>query len=778
MKLRLNIHAILAAVAVCARAEGAGPEHPGLHRRDLVGGGQQLAVAVDPQVATQAVQAPVVPQLAAAAPQMAVQPQIMQMPAVAGAQRFADTTQILIQAPSPAAASVAQALLPPALANPAAIRQALAAPAAAPALAPAVAGTVVADPATAPVYAQQQYYPAAAAAAPPLVQQLLTPGAGIQGIQSIPGLQAGLLAGSLPNGMILGNPFLPQALVPLDPAVSDLLATQAAAASSTTAAAAETADDESATAEESAEADEETPAPRRPRKAATKVPAKAVKAHPAAARKARAAASSNDDDGAEPAAEAADTLDADAADAADVGVRHTSRNARKTIVAGTRSSRGARKAAVRDEYAEAEADAADDVTTVRHKASAAAADDDDNAAADASSDALDVQSGYKRVGGAHLRSARGSLREEAAQAREEASWGARDAVLSEIRAEASSEAAQQASSELHLSVNTIIRDEEASANRIRESYETVRDYGHDSSQTVYMDDASRTRAGDERDQAYTTAGRYADSYGENTSTWDVRHAVSWANSHSYGGDEPQSLYRPNGAYSEGSYGHGASSYADSADESTGASDNTYTHTYGDNSYSHTYGDNSYTHTYGDNTYTHTYGDNSYSHTYGDNTYTHTYSDNSDSSSYSGNGGAYDEHSNGGEHASESQAAPYNFVNKHADSMFASDASAALSSPPASASAMSAPTESLRAVNDLDPLSYATQGCSFRSNLPLSVPPEGPRPDQSSIMIIGLPAQSTQPAVIRNVVPSTSTVMVTKLVTPAVKVVYASDSDDD
>ncbi|KAJ2770997.1 hypothetical protein IWQ57_002411, partial [Coemansia nantahalensis] len=213
-----------------------------------------------------------------------------------------------------------------------------------------------------------------------------------------------------------------------------------------------------------------------------------------------------------------------------------------------------------------------------------------------------------------------------------------------------------------------------------------------------------------------------------------------------------SSYHPYDTYSDASYNHGASPYAD-GDRDSSMSDNTYTHTYDDNTYTHTYGDNAYTHTYGDNAYTHTYGDNTY-------TYTRTYADNSDS---------YDGHPNGSEHTGESQGAPYNLVNRHADSIFASDASAALSS---------AADNSLRAVNDLDPLSYATQGCSFRSNLPLSAPPDAPRPEQPSIMIIGLPPQPTQPAVMRSVAPSTSTIMVTKLVTPSVKVIVASDSDED
>ncbi|KAJ1723151.1 hypothetical protein LPJ61_005857, partial [Coemansia biformis] len=446
----------------------------------------------------------------------------------------------------PVAAAAATPLAAPALVQPAA----------------PVAGATVVDPATAAAYAQQQFYPAAVGIQP-LVQQLVAPAVGRDGAVGLPG---GLVAGTLPTAVIFSNPMAPQAIVPVDPAVTDLLAPQAAAVSSTAASASaaastlspESADDESASAEESAGPEEEASvAPRH----SSKSVGKASKPHGSASRKTKSTAASKLDDDAEPLADSnADALDSDgAADSVDVGVRRKSRAASRSSTSGTKSARGNRRGALREDNAEADVDAEEEVvvSTRRYKAGA----DDGDALGDSSNNAADARSGYRHVGGSHVRNSHGNLREEAAQAREEASLAAREAVLSEIRAEASAEAALRASSELHLEENTIVRDEEASLSRLRETYEPVRVYSHVEPLADYSDDSMRTRAADEGSQATTTIGRYADGYGENTSTWDVHHAVSWANSRSHDDDGAQLSYHP--------YSHGASSYGDSDHDNTG-----------------------------------------------------------------------------------------------------------------------------------------------------------------------------------------------------------------
>ncbi|KAJ2777936.1 hypothetical protein H4R18_004896, partial [Coemansia javaensis] len=743
-----------------------------------------------------------------AAVQAAVQTQ-----GVAGVQRFADTTQVLVQVQPtaiPSALNFAQSAATPAT-PPAAFRQSslvaaplAAQPAAAPAAggplaafnlsdapavqqaaAPAVPAAPVAEPAAAaaaPVYAQpQQLYPAAIAGQP-VIQQLLSP---VVQREQVAGLAGGFVAGTLPTAVLIGGPGAAQAIVPLDQSVADLFGAQTAAAAAaatsnsasaeSSAPATDAAEEESTGADDAASAEDETSAaPRHSRSAS-----KSGKIRSTPARKAKSADSEDDAvSAADAASDAAENDGLDAADAAGAGTRR--KNSRASAKAGA-SSKGARRSSGRatrqdddDDVdsaddkvarrrnragADDDADSADDkAATRRNRASADDDADSEDPLDDASTDTYEGRSGHRRISGGRLRGSRGSLREEAERVREEAAEEARDSVLSEIRAEASAQAALEASSELHVGIGTIVRDEGAS--RMRNEYETARDYRHGEAQTAYADDSTRTRAMHDDYQSGTAVRRYGAAESENIGTWDVKHAVSWANSRTNSYDEARSSYRPYDSYSGDSYAHGVSRYADSDRDSASG----YSHTYPDGSYS----DETYTHTYSDDSHSHTYADDSHPHTYIDDSYSDdTYSDDSSSRDYS-------EHSGSEERGSESQSSPYNLVNKHADSVFASDAAGALSQP--SGSAGLSVTNSLRAVNDLDPLSYATQGCSFRSNLPLSAPP-GSASGQPSVMIIGLPAQPTQSAVMRSVAPAASTVMVTKMVTPAVKVVYASDNDD-
>ncbi|KAJ2365473.1 hypothetical protein H4S01_003224 [Coemansia sp. RSA 2610] len=519
--------------------------------------------------------------------------------------------------------------------------------------------------------------------------------------------------------MVLNNNALvPQAVIPLDPSLTELLA-QASAATATSAAVAEATtpvDDngeEPASASESLDADDAdaTPAPRRKVKGKSRKAARAAKA-------AEANDDADNDSAVEPSNEPQDDDVPSSADAADTGTSRKSRVAAK--------AKGSKKGSKKSKAKDVPQDDEDAESALDSKASAAAGDlPEDTAAAD-----LETQSGYKRIGSARQRSAHGSLRDEAAQARAEAAADARAAVLSEIRADASAEAAREASSELHIDGASIIRDEEASANRIRDAYETPRGYLRDGTDSAYSYDYTHPRSSEDEGANSSTVERYASPEYENTSTWDVAHAASWAGAHSNSYEEPHTMYHPYGSedsYDRASYGQG--------DKDT---------SYGE--YKSHYSDASPT---ADSVVE---GSSSYS----ENGYPHSYSDNSDQSY-------------GGEHEYNSQSKPFNFVNLHADSAFARDAASAAPLLSASASTLA---DGPHAVNDLDPLSYATQSCVMRNGLPLSASADNHPSGQSSIMVIGIP-QGSAPAT--SVAPLASTVMVTKVITPAVKVIYASST---
>ncbi|KAJ2804312.1 hypothetical protein H4R20_002557 [Coemansia guatemalensis] len=811
MKIQFNIPALIVAVAACTQAQDAAQHlKVNMQRRGLFMNEQPLVAAADVTV---------VDSQAAAPAAQVVQPQTVvldntglnahgsaleaaQLPqGPAGVQRLADTTQIFLQpqstaavgpasvvqtvaasqaAPLPAAQQASSAAAPAAAAPaaPAAVGAAsllaqlsalgippaaaaapqAAAPAAAQAAVPAaaplgalnyseitlaqpVAPAIVSDQVSSPVYAQQQLYPAAAAAAvpQPLIQQLFPQGVQRDGVA----IQNGAVANAIPTAMVLNNQLLPQAVIPLDPSVTELLAQATATSASTSddadaaATGTEAAEDESADADESASSEDAdaTPAPRRHNNASK---SRAASRKTKAKAKAKAADTYSDADSALQTDSTSDAQEDDglnsagAADSADLIGNRKSRVSKKT----KGSKKGSKDTQQEDSY---------DLDAEQNYRASLGADDasDSTSAAD-----LDTQSDYKRVGGPHQRSSKGSLREEASRAKAEAAAEAREAVLSEIKAQASAEAALQASAELHLEDKSVVHDEEASASRIRDTFETVRDYGHEDHQSAYPDEYAHARVVEDEGPNSSTYGRYASSDSENTNTWDVQHAASWANMHTNTYEDTRPSYHSydSANESEDTYNHGGSSYANNYKDDS-ASGEWRSH----------YSDASPT----------PYSASEESGLASENSYPHSYSD------YHS---PYPEHQYESEHGYDSQSRPFNFVNMHADSVFASDAANAIPTSSASANFPASMTDGPHAVNELDPLSYATQGCSFRSNLPLSENPDNHSSGHPSIMVIGLPQPSMESTQISSVAPAAGTVMVTKVVTPAVKVVYASSTE--
>ncbi|KAJ2503445.1 hypothetical protein GGH96_000235 [Coemansia sp. RSA 1972] len=717
-------------------AQGALPQGPaGVQRVDAaqlllpaqptVAGLSNAVQAVSVPPAAQALAAPVAasaPISAAASVPVAAAPAVASIPA--GVSPVAASIPVAVQAAPAVAPAAAQA---PAAGPFAALNYSELAYAQPAAAAPAAPAVVAVDPAAAAAYAQQQYYPAVAAQS--VIQQALPPN--IQ--KDAVALQGGIYANPMPTAMLINNnPVVPQAVIPIDASLSELIA-QAGAATSTSASASAEAttplDDngeEPASAGESADSEDADIAALR-----RKIKAKAHKA-------AHSAKSADADDAeTESAEDTESTADDDAVSASP-----------KARASGKKKSSKKSKAkdVAQDEVVETE-------SGFDYKASTGEESEE------ASSAELDTQLGYKRIGSPHQRSAQGGLKDEAAKARAEAVEDARAAVLSEIRADASAEAAQHASAELHLDGKSVVRDEEASASHVKDDYETAKEYSHESD-TAESEEYVHTRALEDEGSNSSTVERYPST--ENTRRYGHE---SWANAHSTYGD----AYYPNesSSASEDSYSHGASSYGDSYKDSSyeDKKDSSYedkesSHGDKDTAYSEykdsVHGDkespySEYKVHYSDATATvntaseasSTYSDNS--HTYSDNTY----------SPY--------EHSD----HDESQK-PLNFVNAHGDAAYARDAAGVAPSVSAvirDASTMSGP----HAVNELDPLSYGTQGYAGRNAMPLSGSDSF---GQESVVVIGFP-QATGSAT--SVAPAASTVMVTKVITPAVKVVYASNS---
>ncbi|KAJ2387873.1 hypothetical protein GGI05_003959, partial [Coemansia sp. RSA 2603] len=228
------------------------------------------------------------------------------------------------------------------------------------------------------------------------------------------------------------------------------------------------------------------------------------------------------------------------------------------------------------------------------------------------------------------------------------------------------------------------------------------------------------------------------------------------------------------------------SYGDESDHYSRTADSSYNTGYGSDTYSHD--QESYTGDYKDSS---TYGDWKLHYDGHDptiyqasestsnmsfNTEPHSYTDGAYNIRYSEHQSDY-EHEHDHEHDHyhdysnyDTQSKPYNFANMHAVSALERDAASGVNSATvgASGSIASLPSSGLpHAVNELDPLSYATEACSFRKDLPL-VATESPVSACPSIMVIGVPQPTMMSAQGTSVIPQASTVMVTKMITPAVK----------
>ncbi|KAJ1797144.1 hypothetical protein LPJ59_003321 [Coemansia sp. RSA 2399] len=835
MKFKLGISVLLVALATTAKSAVAERHKGGMHKRDITIGDQSLTVPADAtavHTADTAAAAPIeeyVPAVSAyqiaqpatvvvdgslanarALPLNVLQPgqslsQVMfspqlQVQGVVPNQRLADSTQIVIQAPAAssaapvtifqtvtanaapttvaqlpavvpvsanqAAAAVAPVVAPIAApvtaqalvqAAPAPVAQAAvpvaqaAAAAAAPGIAQApaanlsegiltqpipAAGAALAEPVGAPVYAQQQLYPIAAAAQP-IYQQPATFGNSLQ-----------------PAIILNGNQALPQAVIPLDQSLAELLtqslasapapvslsskavhATPSAASAALDSVGDADADDGSASAAVVAPEDDDS-VPVSPRRSSKSVSRSA---------RARSRQSKvNADDANADAADAPvdDTINPAQDDQADSEPVSVSNIVRKTKSTGRNTGAGPmRKNANRDSTQENPRLA----SVANFKATSSPSPDD--TVDDAGAGEYNEAPSYNRAHVSRTRYVAGGLRAEAQRIKSEASAEAREAVLSEVRAEASAEAALQASSELNMNVNTIVRDEEASSERASTVYDSPQDYHTRERLQRGTAVIERARETDYPETYYGGGvGRYAADEKEDSSTWDVHHAVSWASAHTRDYDD-DSQSTPSHAYEHSydddyKYAHDSLSYDDASKDSTENGDwkvryngpRPTVYSASDESSSSLSVLEAETHTYTDNNYT-----------------------------------PYTDSQSGTVHDYDSQSKPFNFVNMRADAVLSRDAAG-----PGSSSADNMP----HAVNELDPLSYGTQGYPPRDNLPfMATSTESVASAHPSLMVIGIPqlmAQSVAPSISAA---SASTVMVTKMVTPAIEVVVASSDSN-
>ncbi|KAJ1668324.1 hypothetical protein IW140_000372 [Coemansia sp. RSA 1813] len=674
----------------------------------------------------------------AQAPAPAVTPAVAPAtaPAITPAMAQAATAPVAQAAvPVPAAAAAALAAAPAQLAVQAAAPGTVQAPAAnlseGVVTQPiAATGAGVAEPAGAAVYAQQQFYPIAAGAVQPIYQQ-----------------PAAAFGNSLQPAIILnGNQALPQAVIPLDQSLAELLTQSAAPASaslsskalhSTSSATldsvADNDEDDGASATAAPEDDNSVPAnPRRSSRAVGRVATSRAKY-----RQNKAAADDTYADDAEaPNYDAPNPVQDDQADSDPVGVSNTGRKSKATT-GRYATSEPRRKSANRDSAPENQRLA----SVANFKATSSPNADD--TADDASVSEYSEAPAYNRAHASRTRYATGGLRAEALRIKSEASAEAREAVLSEVRAEASAEAALQASSELNIGVNTIVRDEEASSERTSPVYDSPQDY-HTRERLQRANNAKETDYPD----TYSGGGvgRYASDEKEDTSTWDVHHAVSWASAHStgYDDDSQTTSYHPyEHSYDDyDKYAHNSASYDEASKDSTENGDwkvryngpHPTVYSASDDSSSSFTVLEAETRTYSDNYYT-------------------PYSDSQSETV----------------HDYDSQSKPFNFVNMRADAALSRDAAGISAS-----SADSMP----HAVNELDPLSYGTQGYPPRDSLPfVATPSNGVASAHPSLMVIGIPQPMAQPATSSITAAPASTVMVTRMVTPAIEVVLASSDSN-
>ncbi|KAJ2703527.1 hypothetical protein H4218_000211 [Coemansia sp. IMI 209128] len=718
---------------------------------------------------------------AAPAPTPAVAPPVAPAPAPVAA----PVAAVAAAPPAPVAPAVAPAVAPiaPAAAlAPAAYQAPAPAPGYAPAAPavppnysdmllvpqPALAG--LPDPAAAPVYAQQQLYPVAAA---PIAQPALQPGLSALLAKEAAAYSAAAAAAAnfsptaAPGGASAAGS---QVVVPLDQSIADLLTQSMAAAAGQKGSAAMLAratalagaDDDTSDVAASAAADE--PATSRHRE---KTAAKSAKARAGAQKNKLSAAIATDADSCAADAYADPDADASASAAAAAAAAPTADDGGDDALAddimSSSASRkrkgsvkpvgaGVKKGTIRSAVDDPDSQLA---SVLNYRTSATADSEEVSAYGDASSIDPVADASYVHLPGSRQRVSVGDINVEASRAKAEASAEAREAVLAEIRAEASAEAALQASAELHLSQKSVVHDDAAITELETPTLHALQQYSRDHAHGNYPDEAMLSKAADS-DIYVPVSGRTATAEDDRSGAWDAPRTASWAGSHSAYSEDTQSppyhAYEHTESESADRYSHDQVPYSDVAKESSvdgdwkvhynGASPTMYT----------TSEEQSYTTYY-----------NTESHSQSTDNYNLHYGEERQGSSERG----YD----------AATSKPFYFMNKHADSAFARDAAGAINW--GADDHQYASSNAPHAVNDLDPLSYATQVCSFRNTLPLVASPDyTPFSAHPSIMFIGVPqtATATVSVISTAPVPVTSTVMMTKLVTPAVKVVYGSSED--
>ncbi|KAJ1944704.1 hypothetical protein GGF37_002062 [Kickxella alabastrina] len=643
---------------------------------------------------------------------------------------------------------------------------------------------VVADPVAAMVLAQQQLYPAAIGAQQQVAQPLLAQ------VPTAALAFAPAVAGAIPTASILGsNQNAQPVLLPIDSQLAELLSRSGLASallSDSGAAPLGAVDDNTADSSQdvSAAIDEDdvyVAPPQSP---------KTLARHMAPRTNNRKSKLTVDAD-AELDSASADVAEEDAPPAkpaANVSAPRKNKVIAKTAGTGTAKKAAALKSTLAAAASAAKADtdesaAADlnisDVPNMRFRASSGSTEETLNFEAEVNSVpavAVDAENEYElscaRTLGTRGRGTVTNLKDEASKVRAEASAEAREAVLSEIRAEASAQAALQASSELRLSGKTVVHDEAAYSERTTNSYNVDREY-RKKTQTSYDEETQRSWAPETEANYILGIERYqiTRSKSADFDTWNYHHqSDSWENKPSLNYDDTQSPpYHP---YATSSYDQSQANYGDYNERPQIKYADSYGHMQSN------YGDELATngnwklHYDGASPTMYPASDASSYINYNSDPcpYTNPYYTNS----YSNHQGE----SHAGYNGYDAQIRPFNFVNMRFDAALARDAAGVSVNAPwstISAASLASASNIPLAVNELDPLSYATEPCSFRKDMPLMIS-ETPMSACPSVMIIGVP-QPTMPVSVPVNMPAPQAATVTKLVTQAVKFVLASNSNN-
>ncbi|KAJ1895919.1 hypothetical protein LPJ66_004302 [Kickxella alabastrina] len=716
--------------------------------------------------------------------------------------QFAVHDIVTVTAPAPvvvtvfeSAATPVAAVAPAVVPAPVAVAAPVAAPAPISAAAPAAqlaypdvafnqAVAAVADPAAAVVLAQQQLYPAALGAQQQVAQPLLAQ------VPTAALASAPAVAGAIPTASIFGsNQNAQPVLLPIDSQLAELLSRSGLASallSDSGTALLGAVDDNTADGSQDASAaideDEVYVAPRQ-------FP-KTLARHTAPRANNRKSKLTVDAD-AELDAASAHVAEEDVPPAKPVASLSAPRKNKaiaKTAGSGTAKKAAALKSTLAAAASAAEADTDEsaatdlnisDVPNMRFRVSSGSTEETLGFEAEVNSvpaAPADAENEYElscaRTLGTRGRGTVTNLKDEASKARAEASAEVREAVLSEIRAEASAQAALQASSELRLSGKTVVHNEVAYSERATNNYNVDREYHKEKTQTSYDEETQRSWApeteanyilGIERYQI--TRSKSADfdalNYHRQSDLWENKRSPNYDDTqsppyHPYATssyDQSQAKY---GDYNEGlqtkyagSYGHMQSNYGDEPATNgnwklhyDGASPTMYPASDASSYINYNSDPCPYTNLY----YTNSYGDHHGESHVGYNGY-------------------------------DAQIRPFNFVNMRFDAALARDAAGVSVDAPwstISAASLASASNIPLAVNELDPLSYATEPCSFRKDMPLMIS-ETPMSACPSVMIIGVP-QPTVPVSVPVNMPAPQAATVTKLVTQAVKFVLASNSN--